>query len=80
MSNGNVATGSLDTTIKIWDPINFQVLNVFDGHTHMVTKIIELTNGNLVSTSLDKTVNVWDRHSGDIVNTLEGFEEDIIDI
>lgn len=53
---------------------------MFDGHTHSVTKVIELMNGNLASCSLDKTVNIWDRQTGDIVNTLEGFDSDIRDI
>jgi WD40 repeat protein len=78
--DGKMASGSLDTTIKIWDPISYQLSNTIDGHTHMVTKILELRNGNLASCSLDRTLNIWDRHSGDILNTLEGFEEEIIDL
>ena len=80
LSNGNIATGSLDTTIKVWDPVNFKLINVFEGHTHMVTRIIELANGNLVSSSLDKTINVWNRNSGEILNTLEGFLKDVEEI
>jgi len=70
----------LDSTIKIWDPDTEKILSVFDGHTHSVTKVIELLNGNLASCSLDKTVNIWDRQTGDIVNTLEGFDSDIKDL
>lgn len=55
-------------------------MSVFDGHTHEVTKVIELASGNLASCSMDKTINVWDRLTGDIVNTLEGFSNDIKDI
>jgi WD40 repeat protein len=75
LQNGNFATGSLDATIKIWDPVSEKILSVFDGHTHLVTKIIEMpTSGNLISTSLDRTVNIWDRKTGEIINTLEGFD------
>jgi len=75
-----MVTGSLDTTIKIWNPKTFELLNSIDGHTHMINRIIELKNGKLVSCSLDKTVNIWDRHTGDILYTLEGFDETILDI
>jgi WD40 repeat protein len=53
---------------------------VYEGHTHVITKVIELFNGNLASCSKDRTINVWDRASGEIINTLEGFEVDIKDI
>jgi WD40 repeat protein len=80
LKNGNIISGSLDTTLKIWDASTSQVLNVFDGHTHMVTKVVELSNGNLASASLDKSINIWERHSGEIVNTLEGFDDNIVDL
>eukprot|EP00347_Sterkiella_histriomuscorum_P006209 403353644 len=80
LQNGNFATGSLDSTIKIWEVDTERILSVFDGHTHSVKKVIELANGNLASCSLDKTINLWDRHTGDIINTLEGFSNDIKDI
>lgn len=75
-----MATGSMDSTIKVWDASSEKVLSVFDGHTHLIPKVIELSNGDLASYSLDRTVNVWDRHTGEILNTLEGFEANIRDI
>lgn len=80
LKDGKMMSGSLDTTIKIWDPMSYSLVNTIDGHTHMVTLLIELKNGNLASSSIDKTVNIWDRHTGEILNTLEGFEDDITDI
>jgi WD40 repeat protein len=80
LQDGKMMSGSLDTTIKIWDPISYSLINTIDGHTHMVTIVIELKNGNLASSSIDKTVNIWDRHTGEILNTLEGFEDDIVDM
>lgn len=61
LSNGNLISGSLDTTIRIWDPVQGQLFRVYEGHTHAVTQILELHNGNLASASLDRTLNVWDR-------------------
>ena len=80
LQNGNLASGSLDSTLKIWDLPTQRVKAVFEGHTHEVRKIVELSTGNLASCSADNTVNIWDRHTGDIMNTLEGFDTLIKDI
>ena len=80
LQNGNILTGSLDTTLRIWDPVSFEVLSVFEGHTHRILKAIELCDGNIASISQDQTINVWDRQTGDILNTLEGFEDPLADI
>ena len=80
LSNGNFISGSLDTTLRIWDPVQGQLFRVYEGHTHAVTQILELHNGNLASASLDRTLNVWDRQTADIIYTLEGFDENIAQI
>ena len=37
LSNGNLFSGSLDSTVRIWDPLQGQLFRVFEGHTHAVT-------------------------------------------
>ena len=61
LSNGNLFSGSLDSTIRIWDPLQGQLYRVFEGHSDKIMQILELQNGNLASSSLDRTVNIWDR-------------------
>ena len=61
VSNGNLISGSLDSTLRIWDANSGQLYRVFEGHTHEVVSIIELHNGNIASASHDNTINVWDR-------------------
>jgi WD40 repeat protein len=73
-------TGSLDTTIKLWDPVNFKLLRTFEGHSQMVTNIIELNDGDIISSSLDKSILVWNRQNGEILNSIEDFKKRIIDI
>jgi WD40 repeat protein len=77
LSNGDVASGSLDTSIKIWDPSTGKNKKTLKGHTHAIIALEELSNGQLVSSALDKTVVIWNVQSGLISNTLEGFEEPI---
>ena len=80
LKNGTIVSGSLDTYIKIWDPVSGKCIKSLDGHTHAVLCIIELENGNLASGSLDQTAIVWDTNTGKIVNMLEGFQNPIIGI
>ena len=77
LSNGNLISGSLDSTVRIWDANTGQLFRVFEGHTHEVSQILELRNGNIASASHDNTINVWDRQTSLIIYTLEGFEDRI---
>jgi proteasomal ATPase-associated factor 1 len=36
LSNGNLVSGSLDSTLRIWDASTGQLYRVFEGHTHEV--------------------------------------------
>jgi len=53
LSNGDIVSGSLDTTIKIWDHSNGKCKWTLKGHTHAVIVLLELTDGHLVSSALD---------------------------
>ena len=78
LKNGSIASGSLDTCIKIWDLNTGKCIKSLDGHTHAVLWVIELENGFLASGSLDQTAIVWNTSTGNIVNMLEGFQNPII--
>ena len=80
LQNGNFVTGSLDSSIALWDVNKGQILKKFEGHMNQVSKILELNNGNIASASLDKSINVWDRHSAEILYTLEGFDSKVTQI
>ena len=73
-------TGSLDSTIKIWEPNTGQIMKKYEGHTHQILQIIELLNGDLASSSLDNTINIWSRKDSTILKTIEGFVDGISEI
>ena len=79
LSNNNFVTGSLDTSLKIWDIRTGKILKKLNGHTHAVIMIAELSNLNIVSTSLDKTIIIWS-YDGMIINTLEGFDNPVMEV
>jgi WD40 repeat protein len=62
LQNGFLASGSRDTTIKIWDNNLLNIVNVTNnsfGHTRSVLALRALSNGDLASTSEDRTAKVW---------------------
>ena len=60
LSNGNIATGSQDNTIKIWDIDKKEVLYTLNGHTSIIWEIRELEGNKLISASDDNLSKVWE--------------------
>ena len=64
LSNGKLATGSKDNSIRIWD-LNKQegedgYCRVLEGYTNWVRAVIELRNGKLAIGSRDRKIRIWD--------------------
>jgi TPR repeat protein/WD40 repeat protein len=70
LSDGLLASGSEDNTIKIWDQAG-KCVKTLEGHTSPVFTLIELRDGRLASGSADRTIKIWDR-AGNCIKTLEG--------
>jgi len=59
LQNGILVSGSLDNTIKIWNPTTGALIQTLTGHTNPVKALTVLQNGNLVSGSEDYTIKIW---------------------
>ena len=70
--NGLLASGSVDSTIKLWDTITGQLMNTLEGHSSYVWSLAFDKNGLLASGSLDNTIKLWNTTTGQLKNTLEG--------
>ena len=82
LSNGKLATGSQNNSIRIWD-LNKQkgedgYCRVLEGHTDSVRSMIELRNGKLATVSYDSTIRIWDleKQEGDEGYCRELFGHD----
>ncbi|KAI1172152.1 quinon protein alcohol dehydrogenase-like superfamily [Nemania sp. FL0916] len=64
-----LATGSYDSTIKIWDIEKGEVVQNLLGHT-MGIRALQFDDRMLVSGSLDGTVKIWNWRTGACINTL----------
>lgn len=64
LSNGKLASGSKDKTIRIWN-INSQVCEItLKGNESKVVSIIQLSDQSLLSACSDGAINMWDAEFG----------------
>lgn len=64
-----LATGSYDSTVKLWNIETGQVVRTLQGHTSGI-RALQFDDRLLVSGSLDKTVKIWNWRTGECINTL----------
>mmetsp|Transcript_1238 Transcript_1238/g.1453 ORF Transcript_1238/g.1453 Transcript_1238/m.1453 type:complete len:507 (-) Transcript_1238:202-1722(-) len=72
-----LATGSFDSTVKIWDvggtpseTSSFECLHTMKGHDNYIYDVAFSPNGKyLVSGSTDKSVNVWNARTGKLLQS-----------
>ncbi|KAJ5988200.1 hypothetical protein N7481_003410 [Penicillium waksmanii] len=67
-----LASGSSDNTVRIWDPATGQSISTLYGHSASVRLIAWSPDGNqLASGSRDKTVRIWDPATSQNISTLD---------
>ena len=67
----HIVSGSLDTSIRVWDVDTGSCLHTLTGHQSL-TSGMEIQDGLLVSGNADSTVKVWDINTGTCLQTLTG--------
>lgn len=67
----HVVSGSLDTSIRVWDVETGTCKHTLMGHQSL-TSGMELRDNILVSGNADSTVKVWDIITGQCLQTLSG--------
>jgi WD40 repeat protein len=69
-----VASGSYDSTVKIWDASSGTCLKTLDGHSGWVSSVAFSHDGTRVASgSDDDTVKIWDASSDACLKTLDGY-------
>ncbi|MEO7715783.1 MAG: WD40 repeat domain-containing protein [Capsulimonas sp.] len=78
---GRFASGSKDTSIKLWDISSGEELETYHGHTSTITCLAYTGKDNLLlSGSLDSTIRIWDLDSDDPPRILFGPGEPVTDL
>ncbi|KAA6415622.1 MAG: hypothetical protein FRX48_00338 [Lasallia pustulata] len=68
-----LASGSDDKTVRIWDATTGATLQTLEGHSGRVGAVAFSPDGKqLASGSWDKTIRIWDAATGATLQTLEG--------
>ena len=72
-----LATGSYDTTIKIWDIHTTEEIRTLKGHTCAV-RCLQFDDSKLISGSLDSKIKIWNWRTGECISTLSPHSGGII--
>ena len=73
-----LASGSADKTVKLWNAASGECIRTLSGHENWVWSVVYSPDGEqLASGSDDKTVKLWNAASGDCIRTLSGHENSV---
>ena len=78
LPTGQLASGSDDKTIKIWDTTTATCLKTLQGHTRSIWCLQMLPSGQLASGSGDKTIKIWNSTAGTCLKTLQGHTSAVL--
>ncbi|MFE4688392.1 WD40 repeat domain-containing protein, partial [Streptomyces sp. NPDC056721] len=76
-----LATGSMDETVRIWDPATSTCTATLTDHTGEVTSVAIAPDGTwLATTGRDETVRIWDPTTSTCTATLTDHTEDVTSV
>lgn len=76
-----LASGSVDSTVAIWDLKSGRQLRILTGHTGIVSAVAFSPDGRiLASGSYDHTVRLWDTTTGALLKTIPAADEPVFSV
>jgi len=78
-----LASASSDSTVRLWDVRDGQLIRVFEGHQGPVNAVVfgkGYGRTFVVSASSDSTVRLWDVRDGQLLRVFEGHQGPVRDV
>jgi WD40 repeat protein len=72
-----MASGSCDNTIKIWNTKTGQLIKTLEGHKDTVYCLLLLPNGQITSGSYDTTIKICNPETDQLIRTWATLEIDL---
>ncbi len=80
LSNGLIATASLDSTVKLWQSLSnkpyVKLIRTLSGHKGTINSLKEVNASVLASGGCDGSVLLWDVNTGALLKTIQVAEND----
>jgi WD40 repeat protein len=76
-ANYTLASGSWDSTVKLWNKYTGNLLKTLIGHTNAVTSVAFDASYMIASGSIDNTIKLWNKNTGDLLRTLTGHGDGV---
>jgi len=74
-SNGDIVSGSFDTTAKVWAYPNYQAAYTLKEHTATIWDVLVNEFGTIFTCSGDKTIKIW--NGNQCIKTLEAHKQSV---
>jgi hypothetical protein len=76
--NSILVSGSIDSKIRLWNPLTGELLCTLTGHSDEVKSVAITPDGQtLISGSADNTLKIWHLNTGKLLNTLTGHSAQV---